>query len=81
MARAKAAGADGVTIVLSLVGAERAADLIAFAKKLGECSGQQKGKVSPLEPSAPWTLTRGHVRMNVMLDRCALFPRLSHASW
>lgn len=36
IARAKAAGAAGVTVVLALVGAERAAELAAFCKKLGE---------------------------------------------
>ncbi|CAN0519315.1 unnamed protein product, partial [Ectocarpus sp. 12 AP-2014] len=35
IARAKAAGAAGVTVVLALVGPERAAELAAFAKKLG----------------------------------------------
>ncbi|CAM9823605.1 unnamed protein product [Pylaiella littoralis] len=35
IARAKAAGASGVTVVLALVGAERAAELAGFCKKLG----------------------------------------------
>ncbi|CBJ28504.1 Indole-3-glycerol-phosphate synthase [Ectocarpus siliculosus] len=35
IARAKAAGAAGVTVVLALVGPERAAELAAFSKKLG----------------------------------------------
>eukprot|EP00903_Cladosiphon_okamuranus_P010206 g9665.t1 len=35
IARAKAAGAAGVTVVLALVGPERAAELAAFCKKLG----------------------------------------------
>ncbi|CAN0548297.1 unnamed protein product, partial [Ectocarpus sp. 12 AP-2014] len=34
IARAKAAGAAGVTVVLALVGPERAAELAVFAKKL-----------------------------------------------
>ncbi len=39
IARAKAAGAAGVTVVLALVGAERAVELAAFCKKLGGCVG------------------------------------------
>lgn len=37
IARAKAEGATGITIVVSLVGPERSAELSAFCKKLGEC--------------------------------------------
>lgn len=40
IARAKAAGAAGVTVVLALVGPERAGELAAFAKKLGEAGGR-----------------------------------------
>lgn len=35
IARAKAAGAAGVTVVFALVGPERAVELAAFCKKLG----------------------------------------------
>lgn len=44
IARAKAAGAAGVTVVLALVGPERAAELAAFCRKLGGWAGRDQGR-------------------------------------